>query len=838
MIKNYLKLAFRNAIKQKQFTFLNIFGLSIGIAVCMIIGLYVVDEMTYDTFHDKGDHIYRINQSNIWEDWNGKMSNTGPNVAIALKKDIPEFKEITRLLSVDPPTVSYRNDQGTLNSFREERYFAAEKNFFDVFSFDFYKGDPKTALNEPMSMIMTYETAERYFGNANDAIGKVVQVKDENRGWINYTVKAILANVPRKSHLQFDILVSLNSFQADLDRSDWMWIWTGFSTYGLVDENTNMERLTAKLQNIPPKWAPPTAKRVFNQSYDEFTSGRPWKLYLQPLAEVYLSKGPKSHLFGPTGNRRSVSIFAVIGLLVLLLSAINFMNLATAQSTKRAKEVGVQKALGSGKKILITRFIVESMLFVSISTIIALGLAFASLDTFEKIAGKELDFASYIMNPFSVIILITFILALGILSGSYPAFYIAAFKPVEVLKGKIDSGFKGKGIRNSLVVFQFMITVILIVCSFFVQKQLNYATSYDLGFTKKNLLHIHHIEQLDSQKDVFKAKLKSLPAINSIGESFDLPPYIGFGGQFKASEKPEAPVIKLNNMRAEGDYVNTLGLEFIDGRNFNNENKSDKYKVILNEEAVKMLGWGGKESFIEDSPVGKFLALISGEHTNFEVIGVVKNFHFNTVKQKIAPLVIFHYQNDKFWNYKVGKSSYALRLNPTLIKDQKQLQTLIKTIQSELTEINPSVPYEYSFLDQEYEKTFRSEQQMSSVLNVFTILALLIACLGLIGLAAFSAEKRRKEIGVRKVLGQSKSQISILLSVEFTKLVGIAAFIGLPIAFFISQNWLSSFAYSIELKLWYFIAAGIITLLVAFATVSVQTIRAANKNPIDSLQEE
>jgi len=838
MLKNYFKIAWRNAVKQKQFTILNILGLTVGIAVCLTIGLYVSDEMTYDTFHDKGDRIYRINQSNIWEGLDGIMSSTGPNVAVALKEDIPEFEEVTRLLTLGRKTVKHQKgfEDADAALYQEDRFFAAEENFFDVFSFKSYKGNPKTALEEPMSMIMTHETAKRYFEDG-DALGKSVEVKNNDGSWEIYTVRAILDDLPKKSHLQFDFLVSLNSFQTDLNTNGWMWIWTAFATYGLVNQEVNIKSLTDKLQAIPPKWAPLTTKKVFNETYDEFTEGKAWQLYLQPLKDIYKSGNPITGSFGPTGNPQSVKIFGAIGILVLILSMINFMNLSTAQSTKRAKEVGVRKALGSDKKVLITQFITESTLFVTISTLLALLLVFVSLNIFETIAGRELDLLAYLANPVFIGVLILFILLLGILSGSYPAFYLSAFRPVEVLKGKLDVGFKGKEIRNSLVVSQFVITVVLIVCAFFVQKQLKYATSYDIGFTKQNLLQIHHIEQLGTQKEFFKTQLESNPAFTKIGESFDLPPYIGFGGQFKVSGKDQAPVVRLNNMRSEKNYLDVLGLEFIEGRNFDDQKVNDKYKVILNEEAAKMLELGLKENFIKDSPIGKQLTLISGDHANFEIIGVVKNFNFNSIKQKIAPLVIIHYLNDKFWDYKVGTSSYTMRLNPEFIKNAKNLQVLIKNVQENLAQLDASIPFEYSFLDQEFEKTFRSEQQMSSLLNVFTVLALLIACLGLIGLAAFSAEKRRKEIGIRKTLGQSKSQISVLLSVEFAKLVGISIFIGLPIAFLLSQRWLSGFAYKIELKIWYFLMTGIITLFIALATVSVQAIRAANKNPIDSLRE-
>ncbi|WP_082422518.1 ABC transporter permease [Aquimarina longa] len=835
MIRNYIKIAWRNAMRQKQFTILNILGLSIGISTCFIIGLYIHSEMTYDTFHEKGERIYRINQPNIWDDWNEKSSNTGANVAIALREDAPEFEEVTRLFRTGTQIVRTNTD-ALANLHKEEHYFAAEENFFDIFSFQFLQGNPKTALSEPMSMVMTITTAKRYFGDQNP-IDKTVEVKSDDGSWETYTVTGVLADVPYKSHIQFNILVSLKSFSDQLRVHDWKWIWTAFSTYGLVKEGTDIQAFTDRIQAIPPKWAPPTTQRIFNQTFKEFTAGHDWSLYLQPLKEIYLSESPAMHSFGPTGNPMFVKIFGAIGLLVLVLSSINFMNLSTARSSKRAKEIGVRKVLGSKRRTLIKQFVLESTLFVLIGTIFALLFVQLSLHIFNTIANVQLDLIPYLGNPLFLGILLLFILGLGLISGSYPAFYLSMFQPVETLKGKVSAKFRGKGIRNGLVIFQFTISIALVICTLFVQKQLVYTSSLDLGFEKDNILQIHNIEQIGFDTEALKTTFAMNPAFSKVGKSFGLPPNIWSGDRYKTLES-ENQVVQLRNVRTEEDYLDVLGVQFIAGRNFDSSRSNDKYKVILNEEAVKALGWGALETYTTDSPIGKKIALASGREDQFEVMGVVKNFNINSVQQKIAPLVIIHHQNDKVWDYGTGLSYYSMRLNPAVIKNANDLQALIEGVKENITQIDPSVPFEYSFMDQNFESTFIAEQRMGVILSIFTLMALIIACLGLFGLAAFTAEQRIKELGIRKVLGAKVSELAFLFSSEFTKLILISIAFASPIAYLLVNEWLKDFAYRTPIDIWVFILAGISALVITLLTVGFQTLKAASSNPIENLRME
>lgn len=833
MFKTMIKIAWRNAIRQKQFTILNLLGLTIGMSTCLMIGLYIHDETTFDSFHQKKDRIYRVNQPYIWGDWDQIMANTGPNVAVALREDAPEFEQITRLLALGSLTTSAGSSSRS-NTFKENRIYAAEENFFEVFSFEFIAGSKKSALADPSTILITEKTMKKFFGqNAipTETIGKNVEIKQFDGSWKVFTINGVLANAPSRSHIQFDMLVSLKSQSEMMQAHGWKWIWTAFSTYGLVKNGTNVDLLEKDIQAIPPKWAPPTTERIFNQSFEEFTDGHPWKLVLQPLNEVYIGGSPSSHSFGPTGNPLFIKIFGAIGLLVLILSAINFMNLSTARATNRSKEVGIRKVLGSARKTIINQFVMESILFVFAGMLLSVGIVSVSLGQFNTLADKDIEILSYLQNPFFYLVALGFIIFAGILSGSYPALYLSSFQPIESLKGKIKTGFKGKSIRNGLVVFQFTISIALVIITFFVQRQLTFVSNLDVGFAKDNILQIHNVEELGFETVSLKNQLLANPKFTEVGKSFGVPPFVWSGDRYKAAG-PESPVVQLSNLRIDEDYLSVLGIEFIAGRNFDPKRKNDKYKVILNEEAAKMLGWSTKNA------IGQSVALASGDEQNHEVIGVVENFNFNSVRQEIAPLILIHHHNDNVWDYGAGRSFYSMRLNPETIATTGDLNDLLISLEEDMKKVDPTVPFEYSFLDQEFESTFQSERRMAIIINLFTIMAMVIACLGLYGLAAFSAEQRMKELGIRKVLGASVAELAILFSTEFTRLVFVAVLFACPMAWYFVSEWLKDFAYSTPIEVWVFLFATTAALLIALFTVSYQSLKSARKNPVETLKDE
>jgi len=620
--------------------------------------------------------------------------------------------------------------------------------------------------------------------------------------------------------------------------SRWTWIWTIFGTYGLVREGTDVAALTKKLQALPPKWAGRTTQGVFNQSFEQFTKGQPWTLALQPLREIYLAKSPAFNRFGPSGNPEFVMIFGAIGLLVLALSSINFMNLSTARSSNRAKEVGVRKVLGSGKNTLVRQFILESVLFVTVCTLAALILVQVSLNAFNTVAEKQLSLLSHLTNPYFFGTLAAFILIVGLAAGSYPALYLSAFKPAETLKGKLRTGFKGGSIRNGLVVFQFTVSIALIICTFFVQKQLAYTRAVDVGIRKDHVLQLYNMHQLGEGVDVLKARLQTNPVFTVVAKSDALPPNVWMGDRYRA-EGPDQPVVDLRYMRGDENYLPLLQVEFIAGRNFDPSNAADKYNIIINEEAAKILGYGSKETWAESSPLGKFVVQSFGSEEKLQIIGVVKNFNFNSVKQRIEPLLIMRSDNDKHWSYAAGLPSYlSMRLNPASLKDGDELQRIIDGVKTEVAKVDPSITFQYSFMDEEFDNTFRGERKMSVILNLFTMLAIVIACLGLFGLAAFSADQRKKELGIRKLHGASVHQLMLLFSSEFTKLVDLSIVIATPIAYLMTDYWLSNFAYRTQIDIWVFLAAGVTAMSIAAFTVGFQSFSAANANPVEVLKNE
>lgn len=834
LIGNMIKITWRNALRHRQFTIVNLLGLTLGIATCLAIGLYVYEETTYDTFHVNGDRIYRINQPMIWGDWNEQMSTTGPGVTEAIRADIPDFEQVTRIFYVGEQMMRVTNgDEAT--HFNESKYFAAEENFFKVFSFPFLKGDPNTALKEANSMVIVASTAKRYFGDA-DPMGKLIEVRSANGTYTPFTITGVLADIPRKSHLQFDMLGSLSSIAqpGDLDT----WIWTIFGTYGLVREGTDVVALKEKLQALPPRWAEPTTQGVFNQSFEQFTNGQPWTLYLQPLRDIYLAKSPTLNQFGPSGNPAFVMIFGAIGVLVLVLSSINFMNLSTARSSNRAKEVGLRKVLGSEKISLVRQFIVESVLFVAVSTVAALILVQLSLNAFSAVAEKQLTLLPHLSNPYFLGILAAFILIVGLAAGSYPAFYLSAFKPAETLKGKLRAGFKGTGIRNGLVVFQFTVSIALIICTIFVQKQLSYTRTIDVGIRKDHVLQVHNMHQLGKGIDVLKTSLQTDPVFTGVAQSDALPPNVWMSDRYRA-EGPDQPVVDIHYMRCDESFLPLLQTEFIIGRNFDPTNPADKYHIIINEEAAKVLGYGSKKTWQDDSPLGKFVVQSFGSEEKFQIIGVVKDFNFTSVKQKIEPLLIMHNDNDKHWSYQAGFPSYlSMRLNPASVRSGDELLGIIDRVKAAVARVDPSVTFQYSFMDQEFDNTFHEERKMSVILNLFTILAIVIACLGLFSLAAFSADQRKKELGIRKLHGASVHQLVILFSSEFTRLVALSIVMATPIAFLMTDYWLSNFAYRTPIDIWVFVTAGLAALSIAAFTVGFQSFSAANTNPVEVLKNE
>lgn len=840
MLKNMFKTAWRTSIRHKQFSLLNILGLSIGITTCLMIGLYVQDELSYDNFHENSDRIYRINQSFIWGDWDKQMSATGPNVAIALRSEIPEFEQVTKVLAIEPFAVSNKDASNGTNSFLQDNLLAVEENFFDIFSFELLQGNAATALSKPYKVVISESMAIKYFGDANP-LGKTLHLKGtileganaKPEQWEPFEVTAVLADIPSNSHIKFDMLTSMSSYP-DIKAGESAWVWTAFANYGLLKNDVDIESLEIKLNEIPRKWAVSTLQRVFGQTFDELEAdGKSWNLYLQPLQSIYLNAQVGNQL-GPVGSIKYITIFSTVGFIILILSCINFMNLSTARSSSRAKEVGIRKVLGSHRRSLVKQFVFESFLYVIISTLIGIVLSEVFLSTFNDLAQKELSLYVYLTDVKFMSIVVGFVLILGLLAGTYPALYLSSFKPVDVLKGQLSSGVKGKSIRNVLVVFQFTASVALIISTFFVHKQLDYTTNFDLGYDREHVIQLHNIERLGSQVDAIKNSLSRNTMVQVIGQSHEVPPSIQRGDIVQAEGTTDN--IEVKRMKVDEDYLQLLNPKWLIGRNFDKGMASDKQSsIIINAAAAQALGYGLPSDFEENSPIGKF---VTRGNSKFLIIGVVDNFHYNNIKQEVMPLIIYHIHNPLLPDSGTSPSFLSIRLNSQLGNSVDGMQNLIDNIQTELSQLDPAFPFEYSFMDQRFEYSFRIEQRMGRILNFFTVMAIIIASLGLFGLAAFSAEQRTKEIGIRKVLGANTFNLVTLFSSEFTRLVVISLFIAAPISYSFVNSWLSDFAYKTPIDVWTFLLTGVLAILISWVTVGFQSFKTARLNPVEALKSE
>ena len=811
----HLKLALRKLSRQKFFSILNILGLSIGICSCLLIFMYVQDEMSYDQFHEKSDRIYRLNQSNIWSESRELIAATGPPLAEALRIEFPEIESVVRINTAGDFIVKYIENGRVQKSFDESRLMAADTGFFQMFSFELLEGDPETALANPGSLVLTEETAERYFEEEN-ALGKILLIGDDERP---FQVTAVVANLPEQSHFQFDMMASMN-LDPGVKEFAWSWVWTHMSTYVLLKEGASIQSLREKLPIIPPKYAQNTLELVFGVNYEEFVKeGNSWELALQPLADIHLYSGNiAGDRLGVQSDIQYIYIFSIIGLLILLIACINYMNLTTAHAAKRAKEVGVRKVLGSFRKQLIGQFLAEAIMISVFAMMLALLLTELILPVFNAFTSKALSL-SILNSPALLGGLIMLTLFIGLFSGSYPSFYLTAFKPVEVLKGKIQTGSKSGWMRNGLVVFQFGISVILISCTLFVYQQLTYSRARQLGFQKENVVLIPHVERLGTQADAFKEAIKNHAATVNAGVSTSSPPFVYNQDLYKPWGSQEA-VIPINSLVADDDYLHTLGFEKVDGRFFSKDHPNDINGVVLNEKAVRELGW--------ENPVGEYLAYGSNE-TKFEVIGVMKDFHFQSLHNPIEPFALFHLKGES-WR------------NPTRILSirfqTEDLPAYLAMLKEKWAGFAPNLPFDYSFLDSDFQSQYQAERQQARLFSIFTGLAIFIACLGLLGLATFTAEQRAKEIGIRKVLGASVGHILGLLSKEYAKLIAIACLLAVPISWYAMQNWLENFSYHIDLNVQTFVLAGVLALITAAIAVSYTALKAAHTDPVTVLKDE
>ena len=825
-INKIIKLSWRNIVRNKQFAVINLIGLTLGLTAAISTALFIHHESTFDQFHKHKNRIYRINQSSIWDDWSQPFASTGPGVSLALKEDILEFEEITRLFD---PGVQTLRKSSMAPLFKEDRFYGVDENFFKVFSFQLVQGDAETVLADPGSMVITQSLARRLFSEGR-ILGKVIEAKQPDGQWKKFTITGVVQDPPRRSHLQFNFLISLNSYEAQMQKHGWKWIWTVFSTYGLVAHGVDLSALNKKIQVLPPKWASSTTERVFNRSYESFTDGRPWKLFLQPLSDIYLSS-PDFHRFGPNGRSQFLWIFAFTGVLILALSIINFINLNTAQALARLKSVRIQKILGADRRTIVLQFLIESVSYCFLSLLFAfLGVGFLT-STLNVMTDTELSIIPYLGQVWFWGLTLGFVFVVGVIAGTYPALYLSSFSSNNEEKGGLSQNAGEKRIRNGLVVFQFLISIGLIICAVFVRKQVDFSFQKDLGLDTEHILQIHNVEQLGDKDEIFRTKLLSHPAFSEVGKSFAVPPHIWDGEPYQTVSQDNTT--EISTLRASCEYVSLLNLDFLAGRGFSKERFTDRYGVILNRKAAEVLGLGDSLS----GAIGKEVVEAFDNREKYKVLGIVENFNFHDLKVEIEPLIILHTDNDLLWNYNRGRSFLSIKLKGEIL-NKHELQTALEFIEKELAGIDPSVLFEYSFMNEEFDKAFKFEVGLSKVIMVFTGIALIIAALGLYGQAIYTAERRMKEFGIRKVLGAKISTLFLLFISDLVRLILLATAFAVPVSYLLMTEWLSQFVYRTTLNPGVFIWSFLGAMSVALLTIGGQVLTLTHQNPIEVLKDE
>lgn len=828
MIKYHILLFLRNMRRQKLFSAINLMGLTAGIVSTLLIYLYVQHELSYDRFHANADRIYRINQTFIWgENDDHVFASTGPGVAYALDAEIPEVEQVTRLHPTGSFLISYTDAKHEAHAFDESKILAADSNFFSVFSFPLLKGNATTALSLARSIVLTEEAAHRYFGD-EDPIGKLLEVKDTSPqgkgGTETYQVTAVVKDVPSNSYIDFDILVSMNTFEDITKKGHWNWIWTTFETFVLLDKHASPEALRAKLPALPRKYAETTLRRTMNQSFDEYTkNGRKWELFAQPLTSIRLYS---DNIYNRLNTVSSIVILYVLSgveIFIVLLSCINFMNLSTAQYTRRIKESSLRKILGSDRLQLAVHFFVEALLFCVLAAGVGLAATQLILPFFNVLTGNELHLNLF-MDSKILTILGALVLIMSVLSGSYPAIFLSRFSPVEAMKGTLRTGKQGKVLRNGLVMFQFAISMVLIVCTVVVFQQLHFLANKDIGFDRENLVVVKRGEWIKDRK-TFAHALKNIQHVEDVAWSTSVPPRLYDGDQFQAEDHTDK-TSALNYVKADEQYVSTLKLQLVVGRNFSNDIPADKERVILNENAVQAFGWN-----VDESVLGKKI-FYPGIEKTYEVVGVVKDFHYWALAAPVQPMGIFHMDGSVY----SGQQQFAVIRVEAGHADA--WRNVLTSLEKEWRVFAGDAPFQYEFVDQAFAETFKGQEQFARALTIFAAMAILIACFGLLGMIIYTLEQRTKEIGIRKVVGASIWNIWVLVVREYTVLILVSVLVSTPLCIYILTKWLETFEYKVPLTPWAFILAAGSMLATSTLITGYHVVKAALMNPVAVLKAE
>ncbi len=806
MILNYLLIALRNAWRNKIYFLINLMGLAIGITSSIIILLFVLDELSYDRHNEHFNEIYRICirgkiQGNELE---AALSNAPMGASI--KSDFPEVEESTRLYTFDgDPVVSYEDQV-----FIEEDFYYADSTFFSVFTAPVISGDPQGLLNRPNTIVLTEEIARKYFGK-EDPVGKMLTIGEQATP---YEVSGVVEGFPENSHFRFNMLGSMTSiYIADLTR----WLGNNNYTYIRLREGSDPGSVESKFPDLIAQHMGTELEEILGLTMEEFfASGNTYGYFLQPLKDIHLRSDLQFEI-NPGGSRSSVIIFSVIAIFLIIIASINFMNLATASGAKRATEVGIRKVAGAVKRRLIWLFLTESFLITAMALIFAIVLVELFLPAFNNLSGKSLELSS--IGPWRLFVGLLLIgLFVGFASGSYPAFFLSSFKPVDVLKSGAMRGIRGAGLRKVLVTFQFIVTIVLFICTMIVNGQMKYLQVKDLGFDKKNLVVIDRTYVLGSQVEAFRQELLKNPSILQATFSSAVPGGLIGDNAYLPEGAESDETHAINNMWADRHFSETYKLELLEGRWFEEGNATDSTALILNESAVKALSF--------EDPLSKRLYTQFGDDNQVpkQIIGVVKDFHFQSLHQEVRPLVIQFIDNNH----------YQLSVRISGMETTKTLEFIEKTWVS----FKEQQPIHMTFLEEDLAALYSNDEKASTVFSIFSVLAIFIAALGLLGLASFSAAQRTKEVGIRKAMGASISSVLLTLSREFIWLILIATMAAWPLGYFIMKNWLQDFPVRIQIEPMVFIISSLLAFVIAAVTVLFRVYQAATMNPVSSLRYE
>lgn len=803
MFKNYLLTAWRIMVRQKAYTIINILGLSLGIAASMLIIIYIADELSYDKFIKDVDRMYRVTLNGRMNDNDFNIAVTSGSIAPAFLAEVPEVEDATRLNMFRTMPVQYED-----KTFTESHFLIADKNFLEFFSIDVLQGDPTTALSGVDRVVLPESVAKRYFGDENP-LGKILLRGSEKSPM---EVSAVIADAPANFHLAYDMILSNESGQFGFEEN---WTNNNIYNYFKIYPGADPDKVKSALDGFVQRYVGAELEKFLGISLENFfAAGNKFGFQIQPVLDIHLRSEVNEEI-KPGGSIQYLYIFGAIALFIIVLACINFMNLSTARSANRAKEVGVRKAVGSGQTKLVLQFLSESLLYSFISTFLAVFIVLTVLEPFNNLSGKDLNLGLF-LNPLVILGILAFAVLIGLMAGSYPAFYLTSFSPATVLKGKVRHGVRRSSLRNGLVVFQFFISITLIISSMVVYKQLRHLQDVNLGFEKENVVSLYHTMSLGQNGKAFKDALMNNADFVAASYANRLPPNVGWNSVFRNPETAQDFMCTLYIV--DEDHLDAMGFSMAEGRFFSRDFISDSSAIIVNETAFRLMGWtevnGQRLSGFwgnNDEPVEK------------NIIGVIQDFNFESLHHSVRPLIM---SLGAVPNYEM-----AVKLSPGPVG--KKIEVLEEVWKKHVN----GTPFEYAFVDANFDALFRSEQKMGNIILVFTVLAISIACLGLFGLAAYTTEQRTKEISIRKALGATVPQLVTLLSKDFTLLVLLAFGIAAPLSYYLmNKYWLQNFAYRVDISLFLMVLAGLLSIVIAWLTVSYQSFKAAASNPVDYLR--